>query len=77
MADFQYDYILSFVDGYNEYIIASSDCPDKSSDEFKQFVQERVGELEAVIRLQPGVKDISRYIDFNDSRYCINLSVNN
>lgn len=74
MSDFTYDHILTFQGGFEQTIIDSSDSPHRDSPDFAEFVSQKVSELEFILSLQPGVNNISRYIEYEGVRYCINLT---
>ena len=74
MSDFSYNYLLMFMNDFDESVIDSSDIPDKSS-EFKLFVQEKYNNLLYVLTIQPGVKEASTFLEYNNLRYKITVVI--
>jgi hypothetical protein len=69
-----FDYELNFTNDYDENVIDNSSVPDKDDIDFKNEVIAKINQLKLIKQLQPGIANLSSYVDFNASRYKISLT---
>lgn len=69
MSSFDYQYSLEFQTEYDVSVIDNSSVPDKDTQDFKDTVQAKIGQLKFILTLQPAVPQIASFVDFNGSRY--------
>jgi len=73
-SPFDYDYLLTFTGHFDPTVIQNSNVPDKSNPAFFTAVQQKVGEMELAFYYQPQLQMVSSFINFNESRYKLNLN---
>lgn len=75
MNDFTYDHLIIFSNDFDESVIDQDTAiPDKSP-EFKLLVQGKFNNLLYVLTIQPGVKEASTFLEYNNIRYKITVII--
>lgn len=70
----EYDAEFSVSSIFDAASLASQDVADAGNAEFQELVANKVAEINVIFRLQPGINIISTFIDFNGTRYKVNIS---
>lgn len=69
-----FDFELSFTTIYDDTVLADSSSPDKDSSELKQLIQNAINNMQMVMQLQPGINNMTTYVDYNTLTYKVNFT---
>jgi hypothetical protein len=75
MSEFDYNFELCFTDSFDASVLESANIPDAANQELQHHVQSVVSSLHTILKLQPGIRQMSTYTDFNSVRYRVTLTL--
>lgn len=76
MSTFDFQYVLTFSNSYDENLVLNSDVPDKNDAAFRNAVQIEASKILNILQLHRGIKELSTFLEYNGARYKINMVLN-
>ena len=75
MSQFDFDFELIFTNDFDQAVLDASGSPHAADPQFQQQVQDMLGSVKTILQLQPGINQMSTYLEFSGTRYKVTLSV--
>jgi hypothetical protein len=73
---FNYNFELVFYQIYDQAVVDASGSPDATNTDLQMQIKGVVRNIMDVLAVQPGIRQMSTFIDFNDLRYRITVYQN-
>ena len=75
MSQFDFDFELIFTNEFDQAVLNASGSPNAADPQFQQQVQGVLGSVKTILQLQPGINQMSTYLEFAGTRYKVTLSI--
>jgi hypothetical protein len=69
--NYNYDFLVSFVNVFDADVLSS--IPDGQDPDLHAFIQTTLENMKVILRMKPGVSELSTFVEYNNSRYKLSL----
>ena len=73
---FNYNFELVFTGDFDQSVLSNSGSADQDNPDFQTLIQGIINNIKTVFDVQPGIRHMSTFTDFNGMRYRITLNRN-